>query len=360
MWLRIVFAFLLAAALPLGALDEVGEIAYLAGRVEVVRDGEPLEAKAVRAGLALENFDLLKTGSDGELEVRLAAPSVPAATIRVLPRTQFSLEIGKVGTRQQTTLDLVAGSVSLKCAKLTGSQSVKVLTEGAALGVRGTGFTVSAPATGDLLVTCDEGEVELTADDGSTLVAAAGEAIERPRGGKLARLVLAGMAIEKAREVWLADRTAAWQRDPIAFLRWNALLYGAQLGRFNRQFAEVWRSRKNVFDAWREEDRAGILGKGIAALRERVALQREVRELRAALFRLERTYVRLLEVRDYCEERGISGCIGFLRTTTGLFARLERERGRIEARRALVRWIARRYALRNDGRVPLGAFDDAE
>lgn len=360
MRLRFVGALLLAAALPLGALDEIGEIAYLAGRVEIVRDGETLAASLVREGLDLENFDLLKTGSDGEVEVRVTSPSAPATTIRVLPRTQLSLEIGKVGARQQTTLDLVAGSVSMKCAKLTMSQSVKVLTEGAALGVRGTNFTVSAPASGDLLVTCDEGEVELTADDGSTLAAAAGEAIERPRGGVLVRLALAGMAIEKAREAWLQDRAAAWQRDPIAFLRWNALLYDAQLRKFNRQFAEVWRSRKNIFDAWREEDRAGILGKAIAALKERVPLQREIRELRAALFRLERSYVRLLEVRDYCVERGISGCIGFLRSTKTLFARLERERGRIEVRRALVRWIARRYALRNDGRVPLGAFDDAE
>lgn len=360
MRLRFAGVLLLAAALPLGALDVVGEISYLAGRVEIVRDGETLAASLVREGLDLENFDLLKTGSDGEVEVRVTSPSAPPTTVRVAPRTQLSLEIGKVGARQQTTLDLVAGSVSVKCAKLTGSQSVKVLTESTALGVRGTGFTVSAPASGDLLVTCDEGEVELTGDDGSTLTVAAGEAAERPRGGMLARLALAGRALAQARDAWLQERAAAWQRDPLAFLRWNALLYDAQLRRFNWQFAEVWRSRKDVFNAWREEDRAGIVGKAIAALRERLQLARDVRELRAALFRLERAYVRLLELKEYCEERGISGCIGFLRSTRTLFARLERERGRIELRRALVRWIARRYALRNDGRVPLGAFDDAE
>lgn len=348
MRLRIVFAFLLAAALPLGALDEVGEIAYLAGRVEVVRDGEPLEAKAVRAGLALENFDLLKTGSDGELEVRLASPSAPAATIRVLPRTQFSLEIGKVGSRQQTTLDLVAGSVSMKCAKLSGGQSVKVLTEGAALGVRGTGFTVSAPASGDLLVTCDEGEVELTADDGSTLVAAAGEAVERLPGGPLVRREVVAAALEQYRLQWLERQNAAIAADPLKVVRFHANLFVARIRQFERQFARMKRWQA-TFDAWKDEHRSGAVGRLIAAAIERRKLEADLRTLRRTLFLLERTWTRLLELKDYCEERGISGCIGLLRTTKGLFARLERQRDLVEWRRARVRFWERLYQLRNDG-----------
>jgi hypothetical protein len=347
-------AMLFAVLAPLAA-EPIGKIVYLAGTVEIVRDEDTLAAKTVREGFALENFDLLLTGGDGEIELLVSTPAVPATTIRVGPRTQFSLEIGKVGAKQQTTIDLVAGSVALKCAKLTGSQAVKVLTEGAAMGVRGTSFTVNAPESGDLLVTCDEGEVELTADDGSTLSAVAGEAVERRRGAKLARIALAGVALGQARQAWLAERTAAWQRDPLTYLRLFAAVYDLQLGRFNRKFDQVVKSRKDIFDAWRQESRAGIVGRLIAALKEGAQLKKDVRELRAALFRLERTFVRLDRLRDYCVEQDISGRIGLFRSTKTLFARLDRERDRFEKRRGAVRWFAGQFAQRNDGEVPLGA-----
>ncbi len=283
-------AFLLAA-LVARAADPVGRIVYLEGSVTIVRDEDALAAASVKEGLSLENFDLLKTGADGEIEVLVSSPSAPATTLRVGPRTQFSLEIGKVGGKQQTTIDLVAGSVALKCAKLTGAQALRVQTESATLGVRGTSFTVAAPATGDILVTCDEGEVEVTADDGSVLRAAAGEAVERRRGAKLVRLALAGIALEKAREAWMEERTAAWRRDPLASLRVFAAVYDLQLGRFNRTFDRVVKSRRDVFAAWRQESRAGIVGRLIAALKEGAQLRRDIRDLRAALFKLERTYV---------------------------------------------------------------------
>jgi hypothetical protein len=49
------------------ALDTIGKITHVEGRVEVVRDGAPLEAKLVKEGLDLANFDLLKTGGDGQV-----------------------------------------------------------------------------------------------------------------------------------------------------------------------------------------------------------------------------------------------------------------------------------------------------
>jgi hypothetical protein len=131
------------------------------------------------------------------------------------------------------------------------------------------------------------------------------------------------------------------------------------LRRFNRQFVKVWKSRKDLVDAWKQENGAGIVGKLIAALKDRTELTTEIRELRADLSRLERTYVRLLELREYCVGQGIAGNIGFLRSTKTFFARLERDRRTIELRRSLVRWFAHQYAMRNDGSVPLGAFDDA-
>jgi hypothetical protein len=346
---------LAAAALPLAALETVGEITYLEGRVEIVRDGETLAASLVKEGLALENFDLLKTASDGQAELRITSASAPAATIAVSPRTQFSLELGKVGARQQTTLDLVVGSVAMKCAKLAGSQAMRVQTETAFMGVRGTSFSVDAPASGDILVACDEGEVECTDERGEALLAAAGEAIEKPAGRPLARLAAAG-ELAAMRRGWLDRQVAGLKRDPLRLTAVNRALFYGQLRLFNRRYAALMRHRK-TFDAWGAEDQTGVIGRLVRQLKERNEVTNRLRELRRTLFRLERTYVRLLELREYCEEQGISGRVGLLQTSTCFFQYLDRQGMRVELRRALVRRYARLYALRNEGQVPGGAFD---
>lgn len=350
MSLRVLFAAALAAAaLMPAAADTIGEITYLEGTVQVVRDEESLDTKLVKEGLALENLDLLKVGADGQLEVRITSPAAPPATLRVGPRTQFSIEIGKVGTKQQTTLDLVAGSVSMKVARLTGTQGMRVQTEAAVLGVRGTDFTVTAPASGDLLVTCDEGEVECTDGKGTTLLAGAGWAIEQPLGGVLARLdVSAATQLEQVRRQWLERQDALLESDPLKLVRFHAMVFDARLRQFDRQFARMRRWQATL-DSWKDEHRTGIVGRVLLAVIERRKLEADLQRTRVTLFLLERTWVRLLELKEYCEERGISGCIGFLRPSTAFFDRLERQHGLIEWRRARVRFWARLYLLQNDG-----------
>lgn len=82
---RLVAVLLVSAAFPLAAADVIGKISYLEGKVEIVRDEGPLDAKLVKEGLALENFDLLKVGPDGELEVQISSPSAPPSTLRWVP-----------------------------------------------------------------------------------------------------------------------------------------------------------------------------------------------------------------------------------------------------------------------------------
>jgi hypothetical protein len=347
---------LVAAALALGAFvpaaaDTIGEITYLEGTVQVVREEESLDAKIVKEGLALENLDLLKVGADGQLEVKITSPSAPPTTLRVGPRTQFSIEIGKVGTKQQTTLDLIAGSVAMKVARLTGTQGLRVQTEAAVLGVRGTDFTVTAPTSGNLLVTCDEGEVACTDGKGTTLLAGAGGAIEQRSGGALARLdVAAATPLEQLRREWLERQNAALESDPLKVVAFHARVFDARLSQFDRQFDRM-KSWQKTFDDWKQEHRVGVVGGVLMAIIERRKLEADLRKARATLFLLERTWVRLLELKDYCEERGVSGCIGFLRSSPSFFGRLERQRSLIEWRRARVRFWERLFLLRNDGNL---------
>ena len=147
------------------AQEKVGSVVYLEGEVAMVRDGAEMNGVAI--GQDVQAFDVVKTGSDGLAELELASAHMPRLTIKVTADTQFSLEIASLGGRQQTTLGILGGSLSLKVAKLAGAQDVLVRTDSAAMGVRGTQFTVTSPPTGDVLVTCDEGEVVCTDDQGT-------------------------------------------------------------------------------------------------------------------------------------------------------------------------------------------------
>jgi hypothetical protein len=361
MRIRVPIAVLLAAAaFPLTALEMVGEITYLEGRVEIVRDGETLDQSLVKEGLDIANFDLLKSGSDGQAELRITSTAAPAATITVSPRTQFSIEIGKLGSRQQTTIDLVAGSVAMKCAKLTGSQGMRVQTETAFMGVRGTSFAVTAPASGDILVTCDEGEVECTDEKGRTLLANAGEAIEKPSGKPLARLAVAAAALAQYRRDWLDRQTAALRSDPLARTKKLAALYKWRKRQFGSAFAALLKSRAEI-DAWRTEDRGGRIGTVTDAQRKqaREIFLRLVRVLKVR-HQLERLHVQLLELKEYCEEQNITGRISLFETSAHFFESLERDRMPLEKQLAMVRMVMRLSALHNEGRLPGGAFGEAD
>jgi len=352
-------AILLAcAALAAAGAQTIGEIAYLEGGVQIVRGGSTLDGKLVKEGLDLANFDLIKTGSDGQVELRITSPAAPAATVTVSPRTQFSVEIGRVAQKQQTTLDLIAGSVAMKCAKLTAGQSMRVVTEGVATGVRGTSFTVDAPATGDLLVTCDDGEVACTDEKGGVVAASAGQAIERPYGKPLARLAVA-TTLAQAREGWIDRQVGEIGRDPLALVAFYRNRLNRQLRSFDRQYRAFARYQR-VFDGWDAEDRAGAARKPLQEIRDRARLALRLWALRVTLFAVERTYVRLTELRTYCEDHGIAGRVGVLQSSTAFFEMLERRRPLIELRRALIRWRSLQFALRNDGQVPGGAFDPVD
>lgn len=355
-------ALLLAtAALPLAAADIVGTITYLEGTVEIVRDGEALDANLVKEGLGLANFDLVKVGGDGEVEARITTPTAPAASLRIGPGTQFSLEIGTVGARQQTTVGLIIGCVTVKTGKLTGSQSLKVQTDCAVMGVRGTSFTVSAPPSGDILVACDEGEVECIDAEGNTERAVPGDAVEKLFDERIRRVPVAAADLEAYGREWNASRISALKADPLKATSGLAKRYRQLLAQFQSDFAVLEKAQKTI-DTWKSDDRAGTAGGKLEAMRESREIVGALLRLRKTLFLFERVHARLLALGDYHAQGLGRGDIRYDDTsresTTQFFQRLERDRRDLERKMARVRLVARLVAVRTGGRLPGGGFDD--
>jgi hypothetical protein len=277
-------------------------------------------------------------------------------TVKVSPSTQFSLEMGKLGQKQQTTVGLLTGTVALKVSRLASSQAVSVRTEAAAMGVRGTEFTVTSPPSGDILVTCDEGEV--LCDDGETPVTALpGTAVEKWADEPLRQASLEGASLQQFRERWVAARIATLRENALARIVKDVVRYRRLVVAFDRNYAELMRQQR-VLAKWQREDRAGRIGSLREVNQEKKDILRHLKALRAIQWAFEPVYVRLLQLKELHDQGFGRGTVEGGETTTIFFQRLEREKREMQRKLAIVRWVTKMYAARNDGSVPTDAADE--
>jgi len=154
------------------------------------------------------------------------------------------------------------------------------------MGVRGTDFTVTAPETGDILVTCDEGDVSARTTRAGSFMPAGdrrGEAAPRAlpgngrrgrRPGSIPRNMGGPASTIPAAECVPPD---PGQRTPLR-----------QLVRdLNAANAQLLRSQ-SILSKWAEEDRHGRVGTRGEIFRERLAIGGQLGRLRQTQFRLER------------------------------------------------------------------------
>ena len=77
--------------------------------------------RGVVIGVPIENFDLMKTGDDGNAQVRIISPRVPSSTVVVSADTQFTFELSTLQGRQRSSVNLISGSLSLKVSDVERS-----------------------------------------------------------------------------------------------------------------------------------------------------------------------------------------------------------------------------------------------
>ena len=347
-----VLVLVLGAAGSLGAYaaDAIGSVTYLEGSVSMVRDGTDIPD--VQIGQDVQAFDVVKTADDGVAEISLTAPQLPRMTIKLSADTQFALEVATTGDgKLQSTVSLLGGQVALKVAKLLGNQSVRVQTESAAMGVRGTEFSVTAVSTGDVLVDCDEGAVAVTDDQGRELSAAPGSVVEQRPGEAYQTVPVAPAGLEQFRAQWREQRRQFLEANALRFIRVNAALYRQLSREFTALHQELARNQ-SIVNKWAFEDRAGQVGSRVEVLRERRLLGAQLVRLRRTAFRLERVAFRL-ERLQALHDRGIgAGSLEDGTTTAVFFAQVARERQDVRRKLALTRYLTKQFLRRNEGHLP--------
>jgi hypothetical protein len=328
--------------------DKLGEISYLEGEVAVVRNGAPVDNVAI--GQDVQNFDLVRTGSDGLAELDIASPAVPKMKVKIGSDTQFSLELTSLPGSQQTTLSVIGGSVAMKVARLTSAQAVQVKTDSTTMGVRGTDFVVTAPPSGDVLVTCDDGEVVCTDDQGRELHAIPGTVVEK-RPAELFRTVpVSTSELDGFRTRWSADRLQNLEQNAFTRIQVNAALYNRLVRELDTESAELERNR-GIVNKWMDEDRQSRIGRRLEVARERRVIGALLPRLRRTQFQLERVTFRLSRLKTIHDRGYGAGTLAGGMTTDQFFQQFESERRDVERKLAMARYVSKMYGKRNDGRL---------
>ncbi len=339
--------FLLGGAKTPVSPDKVGDTSYLEGTVAVQRDGQDLDSSEVQTGLEIENYDMVKTAADGLAEVSITTPKSAGATIKVSPRTQFSFQLNSAGSRQQSFVGLMSGTVALTVAKLTATQDLMVQTESAVMGVRGTEFTVTAPPTGDVLVTCKSGDVVITDEKGSEFHATPGTAVEKRFGEPLGTLVVMG-DVEAFRKGWEDARLAFLKDHALEVMQREARRYDALADEFDAEYAAL-QEKKEILAKWRAEERKGIEASLDEVEKEKAEIRDLLADLRETQYLLERVHYRLAALKDLHDQGLGDGDIRKGLTVKEFFERFEKDRAALELRLADVRYVTKLFAHRNKG-----------
>jgi len=164
--------------------------------------------QTVEIGAVLNTGDMLKTGRDGLVEL-----DQKGVTLKISPNTVFTLMERERKGSTTPVLSVALGSIKFRYDKLTGKEPT-VQTNGCAMGVRGTEFSVFAGADGSTLVLVDSGSVEVEAE-GKTVALAPDEGVEVTLGlGPGEKFAVHRDQVDYSK--WNDEKLSAMLADPAA------------------------------------------------------------------------------------------------------------------------------------------------
>ncbi|MFW5742805.1 MAG: FecR family protein [Spirochaetota bacterium] len=348
---RAIIWFLLVAAAAAGFADDgVGTVSYVEGFPEIVREGTDVYEE-IDFGFRIENFDVVRTDERSALEIDFDPATGVDASVSVEPDTHFAVELSSLRTEQTGAIELIAGSVSVTARRLTGRSRFEIRTPAAIMGVRGTVFDVSGAPGGELLVTTEEGLVEVTDPTGRSLFASPGEAVEVDEASSLFRSVRYERAqLAAFRREWRAERLERFIDNAPRILSFHGRRYLSAREDFVTAYADLM-SHRDLIDEWTEEARRGVRPRA-RSLRERRELVAALRSVRIALFRLEPVMARLDAMAPYVREFVSTVEIEPGVTGAELYRTVNNDRRLMRERVAEVRRVLKLFALRNGGETP--------
>ncbi|MBN1411963.1 MAG: FecR domain-containing protein [Spirochaetales bacterium] len=330
---------------------EAGEVVYCQGDVEITRNGSVIDADI---GTGVENWDMVKTGDSSSAELELRAALTPKTIIEVKENTLFTIDLNKLNSKDTTHIDMISGSIGLKVQKLSSSQDLTVTSDSALMGVRGTSFDVSTVPTGDVLITCSEGDVECKdKETGKKFHAKPGQAVESTAGTTPKTIKVAVTKLKEYRENWLDEKVRLLKNDALAQIKKYYKLYEKYSADFEKNYTAL-SSANGILDKWMKEDKEGKIGSNIDVMKEKKGVISHLMKIQKSLFWMQRIYYRLKKIEKYHDQGFGVGEIKPGLSTKEFFNSLNKSN--FEAKLSKILFVHKLYAKRNKGSTPLDAF----
>lgn len=359
-----VAALVLTAALA-AAESPVGQITYMEGMPEIVRDGD-LVFDTLDFGFFIENYDAVRTGIDSTVDFQLDPATGIDASITVEPDTEFVVNISALRSEQTGTIELVSGSISVVARKLVGRSRLQIRINDTIAGVRGTTFAVTTAVDGGVLIIAEEGSVEVSDEQGTSVFAVPGEAVEiDPEHRVFRNMKYTGVPASDFRQDWTQGRLERFRSNAPQIFRFYARRYFDARTEFSAGYEELMRHRA-IIDQWIEESRRGGTGDLASVIQEKRQIAASLLRVRPSMAVLSETFARMDQMKPYIaafastidlEDLGTVNTRR-IRTAADFYRMLEMDRGVMERRIATVRHVLKLYTARNDGISPTPALEE--
>ncbi|MBT3272684.1 MAG: FecR domain-containing protein [Spirochaetales bacterium] len=319
----------------------LGILTYLEGEVDVYRNGEQLSWYDVDIGLEVEEYDLIKTGSDGTADIELELPSRRAVSVHISPNTAFYFSLGQLESGTQTRFDMLKGTIGFKVKRLAFAGEVAVRTQAVAMGVRGTEFEVTTAPEGSLLITCSEGEVVCFDDEGGQQLAIAGRVVEKT-DTEFRGVDVPVSDLDAYRTNWEKEREEIFVSGASFFISGFATLYLEYQPEFEKAFDQL-RKQRRIFEEWAERKTGTDADLGSLLLQRRDVTPGII-AMRSVFPYFEQLFYRLQVLgRYHAEGIGLTSIRRNL-TSAQFFRGFDREQQFLEEKFALVRYYFKLFA----------------
>jgi len=333
------FVILFLLTSNLFAKSVTGIISYVEGYVDVYRDGKLLDWELLDIGFGIEEFDLIETGDDGIVEVDLNLPSGTKTSLSVKSNTAFYFEMDKKGGKNQTSLQMLGGSIAFKVQKLTGNDTLNVQTESAVMGVRGTEFEVITSTEGGILVLCDEGAVSCKDDQGREVYSKPGSVVDKVPEKRINAQPVSVDDLGLFRTYWVSTRDEVFKNGAAVFIKG----YANQFLLFEPKFADAFTELlevKPTLEKYGKDSETGNMGSLIKAKTE---VSPGIVKMRSILPVFEMVFYRLKELEKYHSEGIGVGPISDNLSSTAFFNEYGAVKDNISRQMAEVRYLFKLY-----------------
>jgi hypothetical protein len=341
-----------ASAVPFGTID------YVEGSAIVVRSGKSLGEANIGDDVLPD--DMIKTASDGLVVIALDKSTGMRGSLTIKSRSVAYIRLKPDAAGPKSTIELIAGQIGSKLAKISGSPSLQVSTDAVAMGVRGTEFSIATSVNGSVLVVCTSGEVACS-DGGEPVPVPAGKALEKKGSERLRYVPVAISSPEQFEKRWLTDEIEAFKADAPRALADYERRYTELHARFTAAFEPLQRS--DILSKWIREDSAGLVPRANdpVTLKEKKALMADILSIRKILFIFERIYYRINQLDQIVMGTELERIELRKGVTAGDFIRRVRADASVLERRVfLFRYAEKLYEMRNAGGAGVPGMDSGD